>query len=225
MTNVTETSKLKTGPRYYFGSFLTMRKMLRFVVVLLTALAAQLAGTSAFVAPTHSVKRVTSTLQVIPDIEPIKDIAYGEESRKYRRTVYSHDDWRKHRSSDRFFKNLSSMFVSGVYKNLGREVAATTGLAAFICLYNAIVGGYIDFEGQKQAALISSFWLPVLGLPLAPFTLSTPSLGLLLGKLMPAVHSSFAACSISRSLIPVDLQFSVPTLHTSVGTKHERTGE
>ena len=203
--------------------------MLRFSLVLFAALAAQLTGTSAFVAPSQSTAaRVSTQLQgntkQPPELPPIQDISYGEESRKFRRTVYSHDDWRKHRSQDRFIRNIKSMFVSGVYKNLGREVAATTAVATFICLYNAIVGGYTDFEGQKQAALISSTFLPLLGLPLAPFTLSSPSLGLLLGKLAPAVHSSFSVCS-TRSLIPIAQQFSVPTLHTSVGTKRERTGE
>jgi ion channel-forming bestrophin family protein len=121
-----------------------------------------------------------------PAMPPVKDIAYGEESRKYRRTVYSHDDWRKHRSQDRFLYYISSLFSSGIYKNLGREVTATTAVAAFVCLYNAIVGGYTDFEGIKHAALVSSSLLPLLGLPLAPFTLSTPALGLLLGTFMCA---------------------------------------
>ena len=112
---------------------------------------------------------------------PIKDISYGEESRKFRRTVYSHDDWKKHRSPDRFYYYLVAIFKSGVYKNLGREVTATTAVAVFIFLYNAVVGGYTDFEGVQHAALITSEWLPKLGLPLAPFTLASPSLGLLLG--------------------------------------------
>ena len=205
-----------------------MRIMRCSAVVFLTVLATQFAGTGAFIAPKHSIKRVTSTLQVIPDIEHIKDIAYGEESRKYRRTVYSHDDWRKHRSSDRFIRNLSSMFVSGVYKNLGREVAATTGVAAFICLYNAFVGGYTDFEGQQQAALISSFWLPMIGLPLAPFFLMSPSLGLLLGMLKcrqsilrslsaPHAHSFPLTCSFPH-------QHFIPALGRStkeLGNEHQ----
>jgi hypothetical protein len=119
--------------------------------------------------------------KLAPELPPIKDISYGEESRKYRRTVYTHDDWRKHRSPDRFLYYIRSLFSSGIYKNLGREVTATTAIATFICIYNAITGGYTDFEGVKHDALITSSWLPLLGLPLAPFTLSSPSLGLLLG--------------------------------------------
>jgi predicted membrane chloride channel (bestrophin family) len=114
------------------------------------------------------------------DLPPIKDISYGEESRKYRRTVYSHDDWRKHRSPDRFIYYLLSLGVSGVYKNIGREVLATTSIATIVCLYNALVTGYTDFEGVQHAALVTSQYLPKIGLPLAPFTLASPSLGLLL---------------------------------------------
>ena len=116
--------------------------------------------------------------KLAPSMPVIKDISYGEESRKYRRTVYSHDDWRKHRSQDRFFYYLSSMFSSGVYKNLGREVTATTAVATLVCLYNCLAGGYLDLEGVKHAAVLPI--LPMLGLPLAAFTLTSPSLGLLL---------------------------------------------
>ena len=109
------------------------------------------------------------------------NVPSGEEQRKFRRTVYTHDDWKKHRSQDRFFFYLGAMFNSGVYKNLGREVGAVTAVATMLVLYNAAVGGYQDLEGVKHAALISSQFLPTLSLPLAAFTLTSPSLGLLLG--------------------------------------------
>jgi ion channel-forming bestrophin family protein len=113
---------------------------------------------------------------------PIKDISYGEESRKYRRTVYSHDDWRVHRDPDRFVYYLAAIFKSGVYKNLGREVSATTAIATLVCLYNAVAGGWTDFAGAQHAGLNSLVsWIPVLGLPLSAFTISSSSLGLLLG--------------------------------------------
>jgi hypothetical protein len=118
-----------------------------------------------------------------PELPPIKDISYGEQSRQYRRTVYTHDDWRKHRSPDRFFYYIRSIVNSGVYKSLAREVGTTTAIAAMIVLYNGVTGGFTDLDGVKHAALISSVWAPVLSLPLAPFTLSSPSLGLLLGTL------------------------------------------
>ena len=38
-------------------------------------------------------------------------VPYGESSRMYRRTVYSHDDWIKHRSNERTITNLKSQFI------------------------------------------------------------------------------------------------------------------
>lgn len=110
------------------------------------------------------------------------DIPSGEEQRVFRRTVYTHDDWKKHRDQDRFIVYLAAIFKSGVYKNLQGEVTLATAIAAFVCVYNGLVGGFTDLEGVKQAAILASPLLPKLGLPLNAFTLTSPSLGLLLGK-------------------------------------------
>ncbi|KAL7564843.1 hypothetical protein ACA910_001589 [Epithemia clementina (nom. ined.)] len=104
----------------------------------------------------------------------------GEAQRKYRRTVYTHDDWKNHRSSDRFIVYLQAILTSGFYKNLAGEVLLTTYIATAVCLYNALAGGYTDFQGVQQAAVLSSQYFPVIGLPFAAFTLTSPSLGLLL---------------------------------------------
>ncbi|CAB9502753.1 UPF0187 protein [Seminavis robusta] len=112
-----------------------------------------------------------------PKLPPIRDISYGEASRKYRRTVYTHDDWVNHRSPDRFWRNLNAIFISGVYKNLYKEVGATTAVATFVVLWNALTNGYDTLSGEHMNAILS---LPMLSLPLAPYTLSSPSLGLLL---------------------------------------------
>mmetsp|Transcript_30041 Transcript_30041/g.82479 ORF Transcript_30041/g.82479 Transcript_30041/m.82479 type:complete len:487 (-) Transcript_30041:296-1756(-) len=112
--------------------------------------------------------------------EAAKAMPYGEASRKFRRTVYSHDDWKKHRSPDRFFFYVTAIFKSGVYRNLLREVAATVAVASFIVVWNAYVGGYTDFNGIPHEAVINVGFLPKLTLPLTPFTLASPSLGLLL---------------------------------------------
>jgi hypothetical protein len=110
------------------------------------------------------------------------DVPGGEEQRKFRRTVYTHDDWRKHRSQDRFIYYLAAIFKSGVYKNLGREVGLVTLVAIFVCVYNGLVGGYTDFAGVEYAGLNTVIpALPKLGIPITAFTLTSPSLGLLLG--------------------------------------------
>lgn len=159
-------------------------------------LASLIAGTTAFAPPTKATiigtpLQSSNEVEIVGEVRPIKDISYGEESRKYRRTVYTHDDWRKHRDADRFIYYLASFATSGVYKNIGREVLATTSVAVFVCLYNALVGGYVDFSGVEHAPVLANQYLTVAGLPLTPFSLSTSSLGLLLGKSSSGVCVSF----------------------------------
>ena len=119
---------------------------------------------------------------------PVKDIPYGEQSRMYRRTVYSHDDWKKHRSPDRFQYYVSALFNSGVYKNIGREVAVTVAVATVVCAWGALFGEYQDISGAKHVGPLANNIIPVLGLPLTPFTLASPSLGLLLGTYIFKIH-------------------------------------
>jgi ion channel-forming bestrophin family protein len=171
------------------------RKMVYWTTArVLLALTVAVASTSAFVGPpskaSHSLVSTSTSptklfgnTQQPPMALPVTDISYGEESRKYRRTVYTHDDWVKHRSPDRFWKNLRTTVNSGIYKNIGNEVAVATAVACVVIVWNALVGGYVDFEGVKQAGVLQGDNLPMLGLPLTPFTLSSPSLGLLLGKI------------------------------------------
>jgi len=115
-------------------------------------------------------------------LRTLTNVPSGEEQRKLRRTVYTHDDWKKHRSQDRFIVYLAAIFKSGVYKNLANEVFLATFIATFVCVYNAIVGGYTDFGGINHPGLIQISFLPKVGLPMQAFTLTSPSLGLLLGK-------------------------------------------
>jgi len=134
---------------------------------------------SAVASNKHAVVPSSTLLQMGPP-NPNEVLAetYGEGSRKYRRTVYTHAEWVKHRSSDRFIRNLSSLFNSGVYKSLGGEVFAVTAIAAFVVLWNGLTGGFTDFNGVQHEAVVN--FLPMLTLPLTPFTLLSPSLGLLL---------------------------------------------
>ena len=162
----------------------------REAVFLLAALAS-VGSTDAFVAPQQQQQKSSTRVNTElygntktppPLAEEVKAISYGEESRQYRRTVFTHDDWVKLRSPDRFVRNLISIPSSGVYKNLAKEVLATTLVATFVCVWNNAFGGYTDFQGVKHGALVASQASLLIGLPLTPFTLSSPSLGLLLGK-------------------------------------------
>lgn len=158
---------------------------MRLSTLFLLAIAPFQAGAFAPASPrAGAVKTASSSaLEMGPPTQDIVNAeTYGEGSRKYRRTVYTHAEWVKHRSSDRFVRNLSSVFNSGVYKSLAKEVLATVGVASFIVFWNALTGGYTDLSGVQHEAAVTA--LPQLTLPLTPFTLLSPSLGLLLGKCM-----------------------------------------
>ena len=104
--------------------------------------------------------------------------SYIETSRQYRRTRFQHDDWLLHRSPNRFFKNLQTSVFSGIYRGIAKEVATVTGIAIFIWAWNLFLGeGYTGLDGLHHDPIAH---LPLLTLPLTPFTLASPSLGLLL---------------------------------------------
>jgi putative membrane protein len=94
-------------------------------------------------------------------------VPYGEESRKYRRTVYAHADWPRHRASSRLFKNLRTTIFSGVVRGFLGQVATVACIALFVVVFNLIATRW------WSAAML-------LSLPSLPFTLSSPALGLLL---------------------------------------------
>lgn len=102
--------------------------------------------------------------------EVLGRVPYGESSRKYRRDVYTHSDWVKHRSEARVFANLRGIFFSGVIRQLRNEAALITGMAVFCVVWNDLI-----VPGAGGDAV-----LPCLKLPLLPFTISSPALGLLL---------------------------------------------
>jgi putative membrane protein len=127
--------------------------------------------------------KLYGTTKSPPPIPAPKKVSYGEESRKYRRTIYTHDDWVIHRSSDRFLRNILTTSTSGIYNNIGIQVASVTAMASFILLWNMATGTYTDLEGINHEGIFSGqHFLPSLALPLTGFTMSAPFLGLLLGK-------------------------------------------
>lgn len=106
---------------------------------------------------------------------------YGEESRRHRRTVYGSDDWVKHRDPNRFFRNLSTIFDSGVVVQLLNEVTTVTAIAVFVVLWNTLaVLGYVDLSGIEHEPILNLPKQLLLALPPAPFSLSSSVLGLML---------------------------------------------
>lgn len=163
---------------------------IRHVAVLALIAISKLSLVSSF-APNNYVEVATTSKKTFKNAlqmqttgdEPSLSTTYGEESRKFRRTVYTHDDWVKHRSPDRLISNLSSMVKSGIYKNVAKEVLATTAIASFITIWNVLCGdSYVDLAGVVHASPLKDTILPIIALPLTPFTLASPSLGLLLGE-------------------------------------------
>jgi hypothetical protein len=177
---------------------------------LLVALAtSQLNGANAFapnksqvqsmVSKTSSTAHEMQTKQGAPTVASDADKnSYGEKSRQYRRTVYTHEDWVKHRSPNRFGKNLMTFGSSGIFKNLANEVIATTSVASFIVAWNCVFGTYQDLGGVVHNGLLHDSIIPILALPLAPFTLASPSLGLLLGKSYISNITSYILYHISH---------------------------
>lgn len=109
---------------------------------------------------------------------------YGEESRRYRRTIYRYSDWLAHRSETRLLRNLKGTLTSGVVRSLLSEVVAVGLVALLIILWNAAIFGYTDFANHPQPSpLFYDSAAPDFlraQLPIALFTLSSPALGLLL---------------------------------------------
>ena len=106
-------------------------------------------------------------------------VPYGEQSRQYRRTVYSHGDWIRHRNptnpAGRIFTNIRGMFFSGIIRQMRSDIAMVTLVATFVVLWNDYIVPWS--ESDTHATLTN---LPDLDLPLSAFTLSSPALGLLL---------------------------------------------
>ena len=87
-------------------------------------------------------------------------------------------------------RSLGNFINSGVYKNIQREVSVASAIASIVVVANAVLGGFTDFEGGQHAGLLADLHLK-LALPMTPFTLASPSLGLLLGKYAQSASRSF----------------------------------
>ena len=62
--------------------------------------------------------------------------SYIETSRQFRRTRFGVDDWLKHRSPDRFYKNLKNVGTSGLYRGIIFQMSAVLTVATFVWGWN-----------------------------------------------------------------------------------------
>ena len=92
-----------------------------------------------------------------------------EEAMEYRRMVFDHDDWIRHRSSSRHGRHLASIVTSRVIMALGPPVFSLTAFAAVVTCYNEAI-----------SANMLPGWLPLLHINSLLFSLSAPALALLL---------------------------------------------
>lgn len=114
------------------------------------------------------------------NIDTSGDVPYSEASRRYRRTVFTNEDWLQHRSSTRLFGNLSGTLTSGVVRSLVTEVTAVATIGALACAWNGAIEGFQDFGDVARAPLLPNVHDAFLArLPALPFTLASPALGLL----------------------------------------------
>ena len=138
--------------------------------ILLTALVAcQVRNSAAFIVPhggkpNTKIARDMSSQQVPPGVDDIFQ-QYGEESRQYRRTVYTHEDWVRHRSSDRFSRNLSTFGQSSIYRSLFKEVTATTTVATLLVVWNMIFGEYQDLLSITHNGIMHDSLIPIFNIP------------------------------------------------------------
>ena len=127
---------------------------------------------------------------------------------------YSHDDWLRHRASDRFFRNLFKFDKSPIVKNLLDEAAVLAAICVGIILWNEmLIEGWTDFNEMHHdaplAGLLPSALTFKLALPTEPFFLCGGPLGLLLvfrndcsfGRYKEAFHHWEVACSSLGNMI------------------------
>jgi predicted membrane chloride channel (bestrophin family) len=103
---------------------------------------------------------------------------FQEAQRRYRRTVFNAPDWATHRSTARFEKSIKTLFDSGIIRSRYKELLFVGGVAALTIAVNCVTAGYVDFDNVKQPPIIPH--LPTFSIPIALFTLTSPTLGLLL---------------------------------------------
>lgn len=107
--------------------------------------------------------------------------SYGETSRKFRRTFFTHKDWLRHREDDRLVRRIIGIFKSGIVRQLAKDVGYVVAMATVVVVWNCLLGvGFTNISGLRHGPLLKGF--PTLKLPMEPFTLSSPALSLLLGE-------------------------------------------
>lgn len=131
-------------------------------------------------------------------ISPLKQFTSGlkyfdtdkESNRKFRRTIFTKYDWRKHRSGNRYFSELLSMPKSVVLRGLTVQALTVTFFSIIMCAYNVSIE--LGFLPK---------WLPIICAPTLPFSLTSSALGLLLVFRTNAAYSRWKDARIAWAVI------------------------
>lgn len=135
-----------------------------------------------------SVKNLSSGIQKF--VASVKGFD-KESNRKFRRTIFTHSDWKRHRSSNRYYKELLNIPFSLVLRGL-------TVQALGVWLWSMIIVTY-NFFIERRFYKIFSF--PILSFPALPLSLTSPSLGLLLVFRTNAAYSRWMSGRTSWATI------------------------
>jgi predicted membrane chloride channel (bestrophin family) len=98
-----------------------------------------------------------------------KEDDFRELDRRFRRTVYDHEEWKSHRSLFRYVRSIAQIHRSSILRAIAVPVAFTTVFATLVCTYNAAIA-----KGIIKATL------PQLVIPQALINLPSFCLSLLL---------------------------------------------
>ena len=113
-----------------------------------------------------------------------------------------HDEWVRHRSSDRFFRNMKTIAKSGVGQALQTELIFVTMTSVFAVVSNCLIWKFQGPGGVMHDAPFGAIGHAIgpLALPSMPFTVAMPALSLLLGMTPQFSNLCPASSSIPRSL-------------------------
>ena len=140
----------------------------------------------------------TSKLRLLVDTITLTKVQLEKEaSRKFRRTVFNAKDWEKHRSPTRYVNSLFNAPRSVILRGLTSQALGVTIVSFLICLYNILI--------EKLLANLSPNpwyrWIPIFSHPPIPWTLTSPSLGLLLVFRTNAAYSRWCDSRISWATV------------------------
>ncbi|KAH7283266.1 hypothetical protein KP509_35G069400 [Ceratopteris richardii] len=93
--------------------------------------------------------------------------AAKEDDMVYRKTIYDHEDWNRHRCNRRHMRHMLAIATSRVVAGLLPPVVRLTMVASVIVLYNIFLTGYFPCVGILHVSSL-------------PFQLAAPALALLL---------------------------------------------